>query len=433
MNCRTLVLLAGVVLPSSVAALESGMDDIRWNGFLNVVGGIAKEDPFSPTDVDGLYSDSTNTTELSFDRETSAALQAVKPLDADTNVTVQLLSKGAVDNYGARMSWLYLSHSLSDTQSLRVGRLGLPLYYFSDFLNVGYAYHWISPPGIVYPFDATFTGIDYVHRGVVGPVDWSAEILYGSQDDSNNTVLSGEAHDLVGIVLSGSMAEWSGRVSYFTQQGRSYITGYDADEQVELVFDQVYDDPTIPDLAKNFLRSQQATLTPQIIPYLDVYTDPQFRQLTYIEAAVRYDSERWFFMAEATQFRNDEYQYDDPESGLLTGGYRSGRWLLFASVSYYQMGMTDEALADLRFSEQDPLSLQPTQFAEYLGRTLRNLPAQVISTDIVDYGLGVAIETSPNSVFKVQADYYDIGPGVRGDTLGVGYNVLLRAALSLTF
>jgi hypothetical protein len=57
----------------------------------------------------------------------------------------------------------------------------------------------------------------------------------------------------------------------------------------------------------------------------------------------------------------------------------------------------------------------------------------VISTDIVDYGLGVAIETSPNSVFKVQADYYDIGPGVRGDTLGVGYNVLLRAALSLTF
>jgi hypothetical protein len=433
MHLRALFLAICIVLPLPAQAMDSDLDNIRWNGFLNVVGGIAKEDPFSPTNIDGLYSDSSNTTELSFDRETSAALQAVKPLDAETSVTLQVLSKGSVENYQARMSWLYLSHAISDTQSLRVGRLGLPLYYFSDFLNVGYAYHWISPPGLVYPFDANFTGVDYVHRGVLGAFDWSAELLYGTQDDSANTVLSGEAYDLVGVLLNGARDEWSGRVSYFTQRSRSFIKDYDANEQVEAVFNLIYDDPSIPDAAKNFLRSQQAALTPQITPYLDVYTDPAFNRLSYVEAAIRYDSQRWFFMAEATQFRNDEYQYDDPDSGLLTAGFRSGRCLWFASVSYYRMGMTDEAKADLRFSEQDPLTLPPAQFAEYLGRTVRNLPAQVISVDLVDVGLGVAIDTSANSVFKVQADYYDSRPGVRGDLLGVGYNALLRAALSVTF
>ena len=56
---RLLMLCAGLLLPWQAAALEGAPDEIRWNGFLNVVGGMAKVDPFSPQNPQGLFSDSS--------------------------------------------------------------------------------------------------------------------------------------------------------------------------------------------------------------------------------------------------------------------------------------------------------------------------------------------------------------------------------------
>ena len=95
----------GIVLASEAFAASD--DGIRWNGFLNVVAGALRD---APDDEDGptrhrVYRNYTD--EVSFDEQTSAGLQAVKPLDDDMNITAQLLARGNTDNYTTEMRWSY--------------------------------------------------------------------------------------------------------------------------------------------------------------------------------------------------------------------------------------------------------------------------------------------------------------------------------------
>jgi len=163
--CR---LVASCVLALTLSRQEaaSAEDDIQWNGYLNVVGGMLRDQPAVGRSAEALppgrqgYDD-----QWQFDRQTSAALQARKPLDASTSVTAQLYATGDVDNYAANMRWLYLTHALDDRQTLRIGRIGTPAYYFSDFFNVGYAYPWVTPPYEVYTYDSAIDAIDYSLQG----------------------------------------------------------------------------------------------------------------------------------------------------------------------------------------------------------------------------------------------------------------------------
>jgi hypothetical protein len=432
MPARIALLLVATLACSPGPAIAS--DDIRWNGFLNVVGGISKEDPPTPTNPDRGNSVGGTDTDFSFDNESSAGLQATKPLDDTTSVTVQLLSKGSVDNYAARMQWLYLSHDLSDTQTLRLGKLGMPTYYFSDFLNVGYAYHWIRPSALVYAFDSTYTGIDYVHRGAAGGFDWSAEVLMGTQNDRFETLgVDVTGKNLVGTVLSVTREEWTGRLSHFTEEARITITGYDADAVVNDALNAVINNPATPALAAGFLRSQQSALTDQILPLLDYYEEPGYSRLTFMEAALRYETQNWFAMAEATRFYNDTYMFDDTEAGLITIGWRFNTITYHIGGSYYHSGMTPEAKADLAFSLQNPLALGLDQIDEFLGSAIKSTPPQITSSKARSASAGVVLETGANSLLKFQLDYLTTRPGEQGETFGDGHNMTFRTALAVTF
>lgn len=429
---RTACLLATALLCPPVMA--EGAGDIRWNGFLNVVGGISRYEPPSTANPGGANSEGETTTDFSFDQQTSAGLQATKPLDEDTSVTVQLLSKGNVDNYAAKMQWLYLSHDLSDTQTIRLGKFGIPVYYFSDFLNVGYAYHWVRPPNVVYPFDPTYTGLNYSHRGTIDNIDWTAEVSAGTQNDRlANIGIDVSGKESTGATLLLSRDAWSGRLAIFSQRARFSIIDYDPDATVEQAFDTIINDPATPALAANFLRSQQATLTAQILPMLDYYVDPGYSRMTYLNAALRYETQRWFAMAEATRFYNDTYMYDDTESGFITTGLRVGDVLYHVGASYYHSGMTREARADLDFSQQNPLALGLDQIDEFLGSAIKSFPAQLTSSKVRIGTVGAAIETSPNSLLKFQLDYLDTRAAEPGEVYGKGHNMTFRSALAVTF
>lgn len=176
---RIICLALGVMLlPATSAASDQ---DIRWNGFLNVVAGTLRD---APDDRDGptrhrVYRNYTD--QVSFDEETSAGLQAVKPLDEDMTVTAQLLARGNTENYATEMRWLYLSWHPTNNDLLRIGRLGTPLYYFSDFLDVGYSHPWVTPPLEVYTFNTTLTGINYRRTGLAGHFEWAVEVMTGAE------------------------------------------------------------------------------------------------------------------------------------------------------------------------------------------------------------------------------------------------------------
>jgi hypothetical protein len=422
--------LAGVALCAPF--IVTAEDDIRWNGFLNVVGGISRDEPPSPTNPGGANSEGGTNTDFSFDNETSAGLQATKPLDESTQVTVQLLSKGNADNYAAKVQWLYLSHDLSDTQTIRAGKFGIPVYYFSDFLNVGFAYHWVRPPVQVYPFDPTYTGLNYMHRGTVGSIDWSAEVFTGTENDRlANLGIDVSGKESTGATLLATQDEWSGRLGVFTQRARFSLIDYDPNATVEQAFDTLINDPATTALAAAYLSGQQTALTADILPMLNYYTDPGYSRMTYFNAALRYETQRWFAMAEATRFYNDTYMYDDTESGMVTTGMRVGKVLYHAGVTYYHSGMTREARADLDISQQTSPPLN--EIANVIGSAIKSFPAQLTSAKVLVGTVGAAIETGTNSLLKFQLDYLDSSPGEPGDSYGKGHNMTFRSALAVTF
>ncbi|MBY0235951.1 MAG: hypothetical protein K2W93_13295, partial [Burkholderiaceae bacterium] len=81
----------------------------------------------------GVYED-----ELSASPESRIGLQGTVKFNPSFSVTGQVTARGLKDQH-ANLEWLYLAYQIAPEWSLQVGRKRLPLYYYSDFQDVGYA------------------------------------------------------------------------------------------------------------------------------------------------------------------------------------------------------------------------------------------------------------------------------------------------------
>lgn len=177
-------------------------NDLNINGFLSV--GASMLDNKDVT-LDGFDNNG------GFKNDTVLGLQISKQVNDSTTVTGQLVSRGAED-YKTEAAWAYVSYSASDDLDLRMGRLRVPFFYYSDFLEVGYAYDWIRPPSEVYsiPFSSV-DGVDLSYRFTLGNWDNSAQLYYGRYSPEGGTV---ELRNFTGLALSSGMGNISLRASY---------------------------------------------------------------------------------------------------------------------------------------------------------------------------------------------------------------------------
>lgn len=83
--------------------------------------------------------------------DSNFGLQGYGKIDDSWSFTVQgLVRKEATDYYGAILEWAFVKLKASDELSLRLGRIGAPIYMISDFRNVGYANTMMRSPAEVY-------------------------------------------------------------------------------------------------------------------------------------------------------------------------------------------------------------------------------------------------------------------------------------------
>lgn len=121
--------------------------EIQWSGFMTIAAGktLDQGDEYIVDYVtNGAYTD-----ELLLTPESMMALQAQAPISDRLRATVQVVAHGA-NQFDPDVEWAFLSYDLLDNLSINGGRIRLPLYYYSDYLDVGYAYHWVRPPTDVY-------------------------------------------------------------------------------------------------------------------------------------------------------------------------------------------------------------------------------------------------------------------------------------------
>jgi len=153
--------------------------DIDINGFASVGGGW-----YNGSETGDSY--------LGYDQHfaadpvTKIGLQFSTAVNDKVTATGQLLAKGSND-YDVEAAWAYVSYAVNDEWDVRAGRLRAPLFAYSDFLDVGYAYPWITPPTLVYRLDFdSVEGVDTLYRTEHG--DWSAtyQLYYGRLTDDIN-------------------------------------------------------------------------------------------------------------------------------------------------------------------------------------------------------------------------------------------------------
>lgn len=431
----TLSLLC-IALIAFVAPLSHADDTgLEFNGFLNVVGGILKEAPvidFSDKKQVPNYQGYEDN--LVFDPHSSAGLQAKKQLDEKTAVTLQLYAEGDNDQYKATMKWLYVTYEPTYNSTLRVGKLAAPIYYYSDYLNVGYAYHWITPPESVYPFDTSMNGVSYVYQNSWGRFDWSTELILGSGDDYfpiiGARVITRKSR---GVAFNVSTNEWlSLRAMVFRTNGTFEVDALadePLDESIGIATDTALEEAGLPaDLA--------AAVRPSLISATRAKLDNGALDLedfgvTYGDLALRAETERWFLMTEAISVRTNTYLYNNLVSAFVTGGVRSGDALFHITVSRGRANPHNDVSADLANTVLADLTTDAV--ADVLASKIRSTLAGAFYRHMETVSVGVRLETSANTAVKFEITDFEEMESFEGDEMGVGKNTLFRAALNATF
>ncbi len=125
----------------------------------------------------------------------------------------------ASDDRDSELQWLYLDYRPTNGLSFKLGRQRIPLFQFSEAIDVGFAYPWISLPLVVYD---SFLFTDY--DGLLGTYEFSTHSFSGAIDayygefngevNFTNRDFDIEVRDLAGITGSAYVGQFNFRASY---------------------------------------------------------------------------------------------------------------------------------------------------------------------------------------------------------------------------
>lgn len=183
-SLKSTLLLISLLMPGLASAV-----DFTWNGFGTLaLSGLDKYDVNErPTNVSFPYS--THTTRLDEKQDSRMAIQGTAYFNDQFSSTMQLLARGRND-FDVEVEWAYLSYQATEHLKFRLGRMRKPLFLYSDFYDVGYAYHWVRPPKTVYfdfgPFFNTIDSIDAYYQRTLNDWTYSVQAYSGRKSGSGS-------------------------------------------------------------------------------------------------------------------------------------------------------------------------------------------------------------------------------------------------------
>ncbi|MCK5873598.1 MAG: hypothetical protein KAG82_02785 [Alcanivoracaceae bacterium] len=285
---------------SRLASLEqqnSVTERITVNGFIR----FAMETQTSIKDAAGnelSYRDALAPDTWDNKRLSRAGLQLNAHISDEAEAVVQLLARGSED-FAAEAQWAYLAYNVRPDVTVRAGRLVLPFYLHSQYLNVGYAYPWVELPTEIYgaiPID-TMEGIDATWNINTGSINHKLNVFWGSMEvDVDGTVF--EIDHQHGVNLRSSLGNWTSWLSYTS----SLVT-----------------------------LDLSAVLVPPLAPYS---LDRAYAH--YTGAGLQYDNGSLVLMAEVTELKISAPAnwFPTQPAGYVMAGYRFGKLMPHITWAY---------------------------------------------------------------------------------------------------
>ena len=365
---------AAVAVALVSAAGYANAGDLMINGFMSVGVGVLSN---SEVTVNGFDDDT------GFSADNIVGLQLSKSVNDTTSATVQLVSRGSED-FNTEAAWAYVTYSPDENTDLRVGRLRTPFFYYSDFLEVGYAYNWIRPPEEVYRLDAfsSINGVDITRRFTLGSTDGSVQAYIGrvlEKYEVNGTPYEIGLKNFAGLVVNMTYGNFGYRASAHT-----------ADVYSELVLggtrdlDQVYGLATVNGVGEEFAVDGKTT--------------------RFYEMAATWDNGDISAIAEVTALEHETATFLDDVATLYSVGKR------FDSTTVHLSYTT------MRYMKEDDAAVRAVQ------TLLERHESSWILGARYDYDAGTAFK------FEIQQVDEKINYGAEGEK-----GLLYSAALDLVF
>ena len=250
-----------------------------------------------------------------FDQESLIGFQIKKDFSQTLSATAQLVSRALNPNDGSRptIDWAYLTWqpSADSSWTFQAGKFRIPLYYYSDFLYIGYAYPWVRPAPDVYGWPIySYNGGNVSYRTQLGASDWAATVLAwtGSYTQKN------DAYDTKIYYTTPTHESWKNIYGASVTANNGI---FDVRGMMMWYKDSLWQDN--PDGTRNTFIDSQATRIMGVSANMD-----------YKNWLVKAEVDR-YEQIDASKGLNNVYKY-----ALVGVGYQYGAWLPMYTVSRYR-------------------------------------------------------------------------------------------------
>jgi hypothetical protein len=282
---------------------KSLTEKFNFNGFISGA--------YITSDNDAGYNSAS--TSADFSQDTKLGFQGTFNISNQTQAVLQLMMKGEHD-WEVEAEWAYLSHRFDNGVKVRGGKLRVPLFMYSDYLDVGYAQPFARPPTEVY---GTIPFSSYTGAGVSYDVEFDDSTLtlqgFGGESDVRDSQV--DISNLMGANVSWTDEVWTLRGVYAQAKLDGPIT---------------------------------TTINVPLAP--GVETSAEFTVLdlddetgSFIGLGASYDNGSFLAVTEWTRSEIDN-AYPDTDSGYLTLGYRIAEFTPYVTVAYLKTQDNDERL-----------------------------------------------------------------------------------------
>lgn len=343
-------------------------DRLQFSGFARVVLGYLDDENAEYLGYDDA---------ISFDQQTLIGLQVDYKITDTWSATGQLIGHTSNER-DSGVEWLYLSYSPTKSLRFKFGRQRTSFFNYSDIIDVGFAYPWITQPQQVYTsyLFPTFDGVMVSYEFSGKEFIMSLEGYWGNFDGRVyviNDDVDANVNDLRGIISNLSYHNWTFRASY--HRGDSRISG--------AVFNQL---PTFSDQLRRLGFTQSADS-------LGLDGLGEFYQLS-----VNYENLDYFIRTEFTGIRPGYLVAPKVNSYFISAGYNFYPFTTYISVASngneYGQPATDV-----------PVGITPQLDALSLGyQTIFNQLPIDNSTAVT---LGTRWDWKPNLAFKAEVTFLD--------------------------
>ena len=221
--------------------------------------------------------------------------------------TVQAVSKyNGQGNWKPSVEWAFLKAQATPELALRAGRIGLPFYMVSDYLNVSYSNLWLRPPMDVYGqvSFSHFDGGDAIYQTSLGGTTLTGQVFYG--DTTAHQSVRIHSRHQVGLNLT---AEFDNGVTLRVGRAQGKIT---------------IDSTSLDGLTGILSQTPFAAVGDE----LSVVN----KSASFTGAGISVDHDNWVGSAEFTKRKTSSY-ISSTTGWSLTGGYRFGKFTPYAVVS----------------------------------------------------------------------------------------------------